>query len=125
MPRFILVVSNPRGQWEESYDKPVDDPAKWAQDTISWFNRTRRPGELPRTFVGVRIVGDSEEHVWEKTNLVTIVYRDRLYDTARCTCCGVTGRRYGLSPEVVRDRVFKAKKYAKCKGTPVQNTGGD
>jgi hypothetical protein len=54
------------------------------------------------------------EHDWEKTNLVTVSDRSGLYDTMRCKCCGITGKRFGLGPDVRRDPKFKAERYLKC-----------
>jgi len=117
MPKFKIIVSDDRGKpWTEEYDKDVADPHKWALNTIANFNASLRSGERPRTVVDVIILGESEnyEHTWEKSNLVTIVKGGRMYDTARCTRCGVTGKRYSLSGTVTLDPKFKAAKYAQC-----------
>jgi hypothetical protein len=116
MPKFIVVVENDRGRWEEEYDKLVADPRKWAEETVARFNATLYPKELPRRLVDVILVGDSEQHDWHKINLVTVSdHLGRLYDILRCKRCGVTAKRFGLE-DIRRDRQFKAKKYAKCKG---------
>lgn len=100
--------------------KPGDDVEAWAKGIIAFWNDTLQPGEHPRELVSVAVteVNDSakREHVWHKTNLVTVEHRGQYFDIMTCDACGVTGRRYGVS-FIKRDRKFSAKKYEFC--TPV------
>ena len=116
MPQFRVKVRNIGGTetWEEPYDKDVPDVRAWANATIEQFNAHLRHGETPREVVDVIIDGESRTHNWEKTNLVTIVRGSRLYDTCRCTKCGITGKRFGLGSPI-RDLKYKAAKYATCR----------
>jgi hypothetical protein len=48
------------------------------------------------------------KHVWEKTNLVTVMKGRVSYDTYQCERCGMTGKRFGLgrdniTPDSKRD----------------------
>ena len=91
--------------WKERYHEVVDEPKQWAKDLIKHFNATRRPTESKRVLVRVKVKHNKMKlaHDWHKTNLVTIVKGSTMYDTYRCTRCGVTGRRYGVR-EVAPDR---------------------
>jgi hypothetical protein len=102
--------------WKEQYEREIEDPEAWGRALIEWFNKGQRPGQLSREFVSAREIAEApQEHVWEKANLVTETDRlGRMFDRARCTRCGVTGRRYGLSGAVTRDREFVAASYARC-----------
>ena len=114
MPKFKIIVENDRHRWEEEYDKPVPDARDWAAKTIERYNNTLYHGDLPRRLIDVIITDEiSEEHQWEKTNLVTVMSRGSNYDTARCRRCGITAKRLGLG-DYVRDPKYKAKKYKKC-----------
>lgn len=115
MPKFEITVRNKNGEFKEIYDKPTNDIVKWGRETIDFYNRILRPHELKRTFVSARLLGDSEEHDWEKSNLVTRAHAGRLFDTYKCKRCGITGKRYGLASGIQRDSVYRAKKYAICK----------
>lgn len=114
MPKMKLVVENDLGRFEEIYDKHVNDPQAYAEGIIAYFNATLKPDELPRRLVSVTLLGAGNSHNWEKSNLTTQFRGHRLYDTARCTLCGVTGKRYGLSGTVKRDSRFRAKKWETC-----------
>lgn len=114
MPKLKLVVANKSAQWEEEHVTNAQNAKQWAVDLIARFNGSLRPGELKRRLVSVTVVGNNAAHDWEKLNLVTLTSRDgRIYDTARCTRCGITGRRYGLSGITV-DSKFRAEKYKEC-----------
>jgi len=53
-------------------------------------------------------------HKWEKVNLVTIDGKDGMYDKYRCTRCGITGKRFGLSNTIRRDKRYADSKYEFC-----------
>jgi hypothetical protein len=114
---YVKEAGTDEEPWAEEYDKPVADPVTWAKETVERFNNTQPAGAPLRVLIGVRILdGPSREHNWEKTNLVTLQqYQGTMpYDTARCTVCGVTGKRYGLSSTITLDSKFKAKVYRRC-----------
>lgn len=74
----------------------------------------------PRELVSVEVIEDNtvvkHEHKWEKENLVTIVKGEYIYDIMKCSVCGITGKRYGLSSDVQRDSKYRAKIYDTCDG---------
>ena len=113
MPKFKIKITDGRSTWEEPCDVETSDPRGWAEQTIGNFNKYLRPQELRRELLGIEIVGKSEAHAWDKTNLSTIIDRGRMYDTARFTKCGITAKRFGLGG-YTRDPMYKAKKYEKC-----------
>jgi hypothetical protein len=126
MRKLTLHIHNDREAFIEhyvegergSFTKFDIDLDGWAHALIQRYNDTLRPGERARTLDRVEVEtlnvpSAKREHAWEKTNLTTIEYRGRFYDTAKCTGCGVTGKRYGVS-EVARDAKFRAKKYRFC-----------
>jgi len=86
------------------------------EETIEYFNATLRPGERRRKLIGASVIQDEKHrpHEWVKTNLVTILDRDKTYDTYKCENCGITGKRYGLGSRVVIDKRFKGEKYKFC-----------
>lgn len=110
--RFTCTISNEEtgNTWEEKFDKPhVNSQAEaeeWARDTIAMFNATLRENEKPRTLLMVKLDGESEVHDWHKTNMVTVIRGGELYDTYRCSRCGATGKRFGLSHNIVIDKKF-------------------
>jgi hypothetical protein len=119
--KFICTVRHATGRsWKEQFDRPniitLAEAEDWAKATIRKFNETLRPRELPRILVSVVLDGDSESHLWMKTNLVTISDpKLGLYDTLECRVCGITGKRFGLGRSgIARDKKFKSSKYAKC-----------
>jgi len=116
--RFKITVAhkdNLGNFWDEEYDKNIDDPKKWAEETIENFNNTLYPGEKARVLLDVIIEDPNtrKEHEWEKTNIVTIIKRGQLYDIYRCVKCGITAKRYGLG-DIKIDSKFKAKVYQRC-----------
>lgn len=120
--KFILIVTDDRGaEWQEDYDKPhvenIEEANEWGIETIKDFNRFLRPHELPRTLVRVELPEDtdSDEHLWRKTNLMTVMNKYfGSHDTMKCEKCGITGKRFGLGSIISRDREFKAMGYESC-----------
>ena len=55
----------------------------------------------------------SGNHVWDKTNLVTIVKGRKSYDTVVCKGCGIKGKRYNMQEIAVDGRV-KASTLTSC-----------
>ncbi|KAK9680655.1 hypothetical protein QE152_g38917 [Popillia japonica] len=102
-------------EYEISDDK---DPREYAQGLIDSYNATLRPKESPRELLKVSVIKEQvqgkKEHSWEKQNLVTISRGGKMYDIYKCTCCGITGKQYGLSGKVTRDPRYKADKYQYC-----------
>lgn len=98
----------------ERYVVRTTDPDQWGKDTIRRFNATLRSGERPIVYLGYDILDpDMNEHDWEKSCLVT---QKGGFDTYRCKTCGITGKRHGLRPNVVRDTKYAGDKYKYCKG---------
>jgi len=68
-----------------------------------------------------------KEHVWKKTNLVTIQQGDRAFDTYKCERCGITGKKFGPGAMIIRDKNYAAVKYKDCswkdKGKPPVRRG--
>ena len=110
--------------WEEKYERheitTLAQARAWATLTIENFNATLKPGEKAREVIEVSATDAKPDmpvrHQWEKTSLVTESKNGALFDRMRCTNCDITGKRYGLGPDVVRDKQFKAKKWNTCPG---------
>ena len=125
----ITVVHDPEDgePWVEDYDrrdiKTLEDANAYATAIVQRFNETLRPGERARKVVRVQITGQSTEqnHDWSKINLVTIIDpRMGMYDLMRCTACGISAKRFGLT-NIIIDRQWGAKKYQKCKGVTLSS----
>lgn len=101
-----------------SFDRK-EDAIAWARAVVANFNATLRPGESARTIVSVfegsTLAEPKTEHTWMKTNLTTLERNGRVFDTARCSVCGITSKRFGLGSHT-RDADFKAHGFATCAG---------
>ena len=94
------------------------DALELGEEVIANFNRTLRPGEVPRVVVRVEEGGEGRlRHRWRKTNLVTVMggRRGGSWDEYRCEDCGVTGKRYTLGGDVQLDSRRK-KHLLECPG---------
>ncbi|WP_313258191.1 hypothetical protein [Lacrimispora sp.] len=93
---------------EETYeiDNSVSEKV-YAENLINNYNSTLWPTESPRELLSVIVIEENEEsrkeRSWEKQNLVTIRRAGQLYDTYKCTCCGITAKRYGVG-QIVHDK---------------------
>ena len=118
--KFKATVKDSRGEWNEFYDvkEAIDEETATAYMNmlIENFNATLRTGERPRTLVEVTLDTDKgiRKHRWTKTNLVSQMQGSLTFDLYRCTECGITGKRYGLSWSIKRDDEFRAKGYEDC-----------
>jgi len=112
---FKLRITNGESTWVESFNEDTNTPSRWAKAMIDRFNATLKRGERKRTITGIKIIDEeSARHQWEKSCLVTQRKAGRMYDTYKCKCCGITGKRFGLSSIIVRDSKYKASKYDVC-----------
>jgi len=124
--KFALHVRDETGPkvWVEHMELDYVNSQEEAEEvgclTIAHFNATLGLGESPRTLVKVEVEektkGEVKDHEWEKTNLVTLRNDAYVlpYDTAKCSRCGITGKRFGLGARVCRDRKFLATVYDRC-----------
>lgn len=123
----IHVRSENGNEWTEEYREgerssfPVGEPDLnvWSHNLVTRFNAGVRPGESPRYVTKIDVTEYEgviqRAHMWEKTNLVTIMRGSRSYDTARCSACGITAKRFGIG-EHTRDPRYKSDKYEVCSG---------
>ena len=114
---FKIVVSNGNEEWEESYSENVEDPHKWAKDTIKFFNSTLKPGEKPRTLVSVIISDNSNKkhHKWiKRTDGMSKSFRGSIVDFMYCDCCGITGKRYGTNGRIKIDSKYRKNAFREC-----------
>jgi hypothetical protein len=120
--KFILWVKyldSYEPPWAESCDRPEikteADANRWGRNIVKFYNDTLLPYEREREFVRIEWIGDeSREHNWKKVNAITIKDKAGLYDRMRCEHCGITGKRFGLEGNIVRDHLFKANGYSDC-----------
>lgn len=126
--KFKIHVENSKGDWWESYDKNVTDPQQWAENTIAAFNATLRPGEKPRTLLGVEVENASNDnlHDWVKrTDGMSVPFRRRLVDLMFCSKCGITGKRFGIGSSVKIDSKYRKKAYLQCHTAKEQRAKDD
>jgi succinate dehydrogenase/fumarate reductase flavoprotein subunit len=124
--QLVITVRSEHHEWTETYREgergsftSADTNLEmWAQRLLEAFNTSLRENETSRHVVKIEEseIPDAEvtkEHQWVKTNLVTIVRGSKMYDTARCSVCGITAKRYGLGG-YTRDPKFAAERYEEC-----------
>lgn len=101
----------------EDYHSAEVNPRQWSENVIKNYNSTLRPSENARKLCRVKILDKKHfyQHIWEKTNLVTICKRGTSYDTVKCKLCGITGKRIGIGGYVQIDsKHLKTKKAEIC-----------
>lgn len=122
--KWRLHVKAGNNDWWEDYDHEEVSTKKLAEQKgrnfIDYFNDTLKPGERRREFLEAEVVGSGTlTHKWEKrTDGMSRAFRGSTVDMMYCSRCGITGKRFGLSPVVTRDSKFKAKKYELCREAP-------
>lgn len=122
--KFEVIVRHKGGieTWAEPYDRPnlqtFDDACRWARKMIEQFNFTLRPNERERELVEVKESqqkkGMMSSHAWQKTSLTTQIVHGQMFDAMRCSVCGITGKRYGLSTVMMRDAQYRSNGFASC-----------
>jgi len=110
---LVCPKGHPKETWTEEL-KCTGDETPF--DIILEYNRTLKPHDNPRALV--KIISETQpmiEHVWRKTNNITIQKGGRLFDTYQCMHCNITAKRFGLSGHHVRDAKFRHPKFQYCK----------
>lgn len=103
---ILCKKSNTKTTWEEIHKIPEgSNPKEYIENIITSFNKERGYDymlvRLKRTRKGtLRVV-----HNWQKVSLVT---EKGGYDKYKCSLCGATGRRYGVSNFIRPDKKFDA-----------------
>lgn len=126
--RFRIFCTDGGKEWSEEYNKDVADANKWAADTIEYFNDTLRPGENPRKLIKVEVLENSNEefHRWVKrTDGMSVIFRGKMVDLMFCEKCRITGKKYGLSGNVIIDSKFRKKAFKKCNTAMVEMSKRD
>jgi len=116
--RAKILIVNKNETYREMFEAVTDNPTKYVQSVLDNFNKTLKPGESRREISGhVRVLDftNRKEHDWEKTNLVTIKKAGRMFDTWRCSSCGITAKRFGIGGPIVIDPKYKKADYKYCK----------
>ena len=118
--KFRIKSSDGEKEWWEDYDEAIDDPDKWAKETLRQFNNDLKSYEKPRTLLAVEILDRvNTHHDWVKrTDGMSVIVRGECVDLMFCSRCKVTGKRHGLSVAVKRDAKWRAKKYERCQEAP-------
>lgn len=121
--KITFICANANGEWQEDWEDQGNfgsgTPEELVDRVIAFFNRTLRPGELPRR--AVRIVSSEGEpakhiipHAWEKQNLVTISDKHGIYDKMKCRVCGIVGKRFGVGPHIQPDLKYCHPAHKSC-----------
>ena len=119
--KFRILVKDSMQEWRETFDLPATDAHAWAKKTVSSFNSSLRPGELPRELLKVEVIDEENTcHDWiKRTDGMSVSFRGRVVDLMFCKQCGATGKRYGLSSDIKRDSKYRAKKWEHCPGDKI------
>lgn len=90
----------------------VPQAMEYMERLVQRFNATLRPNERPIRVSRVEHMrpDPAPPHVWEKSNLVTIMKGGKHYDTYKCSVCGATGKRFGFSEYVSPDRSWSQRR---------------
>lgn len=121
----VMKVSTGDAWWEE-YSERTDDAQKYAESMINRFNETLRPHESPRQLLEVVKLSDvNEKHAWYKlTSGQSVIFRGHVVDIMECSCCHITGKRFGLNSFIKIDSKYKKKAFQKC-NTAMKELGLD
>jgi hypothetical protein len=65
---------------------------------------------------------NTNNHNFQKSNLVTIIKGFQVYDIYKCYGCGITGKRYSLSDTLILDGRTSDTKIKHCTGEPKELT---
>ncbi len=122
MGKASFITINCRGEMEEDHedngivDQPSAERIVWL--LIKQFNRNEvsmyGKEASRRRVTNIKFEGESNLHIWEKTNLVTKMMQGTPYDAYKCKTCGVTGKRFGLNEHIPRDKKYKHPRYRDC-----------
>ena len=124
--------TSPKKSIEELYrnvelgEHGVSTIHEWARKLVRERNEKRLAFDPLIILKGIRDVTDyvpnSKEHLWLRTNMVTVWDGGRDLDYFRCERCSITGRRFGNDANVILDYKFtKLKLYQRCDQTLVKN----
>ena len=112
---------NRRGTWKETHKiRDNQDPQKFAEALVNQYNTTLNEGEIERVLVSFEVLEEPPEpikyaHMWRQTNTNgPIMCGAVVYDTYRCTRCGITGKRVGERDFIKRDPKYKSPVYETC-----------
>lgn len=119
MKKIKATITDGNISWDETYDIADNvDGTTYMNSILDNFNSSLRKNESKRTLVSIEEIGNGiEKHKWTKTSGATIQGTHGMYDKYVCKVCGITGKRYGLSPEIKRDSKYNAKCYETCTST--------
>ena len=115
--KFRIHVKDAQSDWWEDYDKDIDSPEDEGKKFVKYYNDTLRPGELKREFIAAQVVeeGNAKFHRWVKlTSGMSAQFRGNVVDMMRCERCGITGKRYGLFPQITFDSKYRKKEFRQC-----------
>ena len=103
-------------EWREILEVPENCECEFEEvkKIIKRFNRSLKPGKVPRKVVRVR--GNlnniqKQRHSWDKVSLVS---EKGGYDQMKCDLCGITAKRHGMSTIII-DAKYKTADQNYCK----------
>jgi len=115
--KFKIHVKDSNNDWFEEYNEKTEDAQEYAEKMVESFNNTLKPYETKRTLISVEVMESSNDelHDWVKQSYgMSQVFRGQIVDIMRCSKCGITGKRFGLSSHVKIDSKYKKKCFQKC-----------